>query len=96
MPMMNMKTREQMLMASLDGLQKNAGIASISPGSIARAFAEAIHSEIYDLYNALKISVEQSNLSTANGINLDMIGALYNVQEDPFLLSSCQKGQLQT
>jgi len=79
MPMMNMKTKEQMLMASLDGLQRNAGIGSISPGSVARAFAEAIHSEIYDLYNALKVSVEQSSLSTANGINLDMIGALYNV-----------------
>lgn len=79
MPVINMKTKEQMLMTTLDGLQKNAGISSISPGSIARAFAEAIHSEIYDLYNALKLSVEQSSLSTASGINLDMIGALYNV-----------------
>lgn len=79
MPVMNIKTKEQMLLASLDSLQKNAGINSISPGSIARAFAEAIHTEIYDLYNALKMSVEQSNLSTANGVNLDMIGALYNV-----------------
>jgi uncharacterized phage protein gp47/JayE len=79
MPLMNMKTREQMLMATLDGLQKNAGISSVSPGSIARAFAEAIHSEIYDLYNALKLSIEQSSLATASGINLDMIGALYNV-----------------
>jgi len=79
MPVMNVKTREQMLLATLDSLQKNAGINSISPGSIARAFAEAIHSEIYDLYNALKLSIEQSSLATANGANLDMIGALYNV-----------------
>jgi uncharacterized phage protein gp47/JayE len=79
MPLINIKTREQMLMATLDGLQRNVGISSVSPGSVARAFAEAIHSEIYDLYNALKLSVEQSNLSTASGIYLDMIGALYNV-----------------
>jgi uncharacterized phage protein gp47/JayE len=69
-----------MLVATLNALQKNAGISAISPGSIARAFAEAIHSEISDLYNSLKVSIEQSNLSTASGINLDMIGALYNVQ----------------
>jgi uncharacterized phage protein gp47/JayE len=79
MPVMNIKTKEQMLLATLDSLQKNAGINSISPGSIARAFAEAIHTEMYDLYNALKLSVEQSNLATASGANLDMIGALYNV-----------------
>jgi len=79
MPAINIKTREQMLLATLDGLQRNAGISSVSPGSIARAFAEAIHSEIYDLYNSLRLSVEQSNLSTASGMNLDMIGALYNV-----------------
>ena len=76
----NIKSKEQMLVATLNALQKNAGISSISPGSIARAFAEAIHSEISDLYNSLKVSIEQSNLSTASGINLDMIGTLYNVQ----------------
>jgi uncharacterized phage protein gp47/JayE len=75
-----MKSKEQMLVATLNALQKNAGISAISPGSIARAFAEAIHSEISDLYNSLKVSIEQSNLSTASGINLDMIGTLYNVQ----------------
>lgn len=76
----NIKSKEQMLVATLNALQKNAGISAISPGSIARAFAEAIHSEISDLYNSLKVSIEQSNLSTASGINLDMIGTLYNVQ----------------
>ena len=76
----NIKSKEQMLVATLNALQKNAGISAVSPGSIARAFAEAIHSEISDLYNSLKVSIEQSNLSTASGINLDMIGTLYNVQ----------------
>ena len=75
----NVKSREQMLVATLNALQKNAGISSVSPGSIARAFAEAIHSEISDLYNSMKVSIEQSNLSTASGINLDMLGSLYNV-----------------
>lgn len=79
MAIVNMKTKEQMLVATLDSLSKNANITSVSPGSIARAFAEAIHSEINDLYNSLKVSVEQSNLSTASGMNLDMIGSLYNV-----------------
>jgi uncharacterized phage protein gp47/JayE len=75
----NTKSKEQMLIATLDSLNKNVNISSVSPGSIARAFAEAIHSEISDLYNSLKVSVEQSNLSTASGMNLDMIGSLYNV-----------------
>jgi uncharacterized phage protein gp47/JayE len=79
MTIVNFKTKEQMLVSVLDGLQRNAGINSISPGSIARAFAETINSEIYDLYNSLRLSVEQSNLSTAGGMRLDMIGALYGV-----------------
>lgn len=80
MPAINIKTKEQMIISTLDNLQKNAGINAITPGSIARAFTEAIHSEIADLYNSLKLSIEQSSLSTASGNNLDMIGALYNVQ----------------
>lgn len=79
MAIINTKSKEQMLIATLDSLNKNVNISSVSPGSIARAFAEAIHSEINDLYNSLKVSVEQSNLSTASGMNLDMIGSLYNV-----------------
>lgn len=79
MAIINTKSKEQMLIATLDSLNKNVNISSVSPGSIARAFAEAIHSEISDLYNSLKVSVEQSNLSTASGMNLDMIGSLYNV-----------------
>lgn len=79
MPSAVTKTKEQMLMTVLDALQKNAGINATSPGSIARAFAETINSEIYDLYNALKVTTEQSNLSSASGFNLDMIGSLYGV-----------------
>ena len=43
MPILNTKTKEQMLINALDTLQKNADISSISPGSIARALAEAIN-----------------------------------------------------
>ena len=68
-----------MLVAVLDALQKNAGISSVSPGSIARAFAEAITTEIGDLYSAFKFSVEQSTLSMASGKNLDAMGELYGV-----------------
>jgi uncharacterized phage protein gp47/JayE len=79
MPILNTKTKEQMLINALDSLQRNAGISSISPGSIARAFAEAITTEIADLYSSFKISVEQSSLALASGKNLDAIGELYNV-----------------
>lgn len=79
MPALNIKSKDAMLSAVLDSLQKNAGISSVSPGSIARAFAEAITTEISDLYSALKMSVEQSSLSMASGINLDYIGELYGV-----------------
>jgi uncharacterized phage protein gp47/JayE len=79
MPILNTKTKEQMLINALDSLQKNAGISSVSPGSIARAFAEAITTEIADLYSSFKISVEQSSLSLASGKNLDAMGELYNV-----------------
>lgn len=79
MPALNIKSKDMMLTAVLDSLQQNAGVSSISPGSIARAFAEAITTEISDLYSALKLSVEQSSLSTASGVHLDSIGQLYGV-----------------
>jgi uncharacterized phage protein gp47/JayE len=79
MPVLNVRNKETMLISVLDSLQKNAGISSVSPGSIARAFAEAITTEISDLYSAFKLSVEQSSLSMASGRNLDAIGELYGV-----------------
>jgi uncharacterized phage protein gp47/JayE len=79
MPVLNVRNKETMLISVLDALQKNAGISSVSPGSIARAFAEAITTEISDLYSAFKLSVEQSSLSMASGRNLDAIGELYGV-----------------
>ena len=79
MPIYNLKSRDQMLIEVVDALQKNAGITAVSPGSIARAFAEAITTEVSDLYSSFKLSIEQSTLAMATGKNLDAIGELYSV-----------------
>jgi uncharacterized phage protein gp47/JayE len=73
------KNKSQILVSMLDGLEKNAGISAIYPGSIARAFAEAFSSEVADLYESFRFTMMQTDLSTASGRNLDMIGDLYGV-----------------
>jgi uncharacterized phage protein gp47/JayE len=74
------KNKSQILVSMLDGLEKNAGISAIYPGSVARAFAEAFSSEVADLYEAFRFTMMQADLSTASGRNLDLIGDLYGVQ----------------
>jgi len=74
------KDKSQIVNSILASLQQNAGIAAVQPGSVARAFAEAIGSEISDLYSSLNFSLKQEGLSTASGRNLDLIGDLYNVK----------------
>ena len=73
------KTKTEILDQILNSLEKNAGITSTSPGSIARAFAEAMSDQIGDLYTILKYNVDQTMISTASGRNLDLIGELYSV-----------------
>jgi len=73
------KDKSEIVNGILNSLQKNAGITAVQPGSIARAFADAIGSEIADLYSSLSFSLRQGALSTASGRNLDLIGDLYNV-----------------
>ena len=73
------KTKTEILDQILNSLEKNAGITSTSPGSIARAFAEAMSDQIGDLYTILKYNVDQTMISTAAGRNLDLIGELYSV-----------------
>jgi uncharacterized phage protein gp47/JayE len=73
------KDQSEITVEILDALQRNAGISAVYPGSIARAFAEAIGTEIAQLYSSLSFSLRQSSLSTASGVNLDMIGELYGV-----------------
>lgn len=79
MAVYGVKGRSEILVSILNALEKNAGITAIHPGSIARAFAEAISSEVSDLYEAFKFSLSQTNLSTASGRNLDLIGDLYGI-----------------
>lgn len=73
------KQKEEILVSILNSLEKNAGITAVYPGSIARAFADAMSSEISDLYSSLNFSLRQGALSTASGRNLDLIGELYGV-----------------
>lgn len=73
------KEKSEILLKMLTGLEKNAGITAVHQGSIARAFADAVSTEIADLYQSMKFSLDQSNLITASGRNLDSIGELYGV-----------------
>lgn len=74
------KDRSEILAQILNSLERNAGITSVSPGSIARAFAEAVSDQIGDLYSILKYNIDQTMLATASGRNLDLIGELYSVK----------------
>lgn len=80
MSIYGVKSKSEILVSILDGLQKNAGITAVHPGSVARAFAEAVSDEVSDLYEAFRFTVSQSDLSTASGRNLDLIGDLYGVR----------------
>lgn len=73
------KDKSEILVSVLNALERNANITATYPGSIARAFAEAFSSEVSDIYEALRFAISQSNLSTASGRNLDLIGDLYGV-----------------
>jgi uncharacterized phage protein gp47/JayE len=74
------KPRSEVLVQILNSLEKNAGITSVSPGSVARAFAEAVSDQVGDLYSILKYNIDQTMLATASGRNLDLIGELYSVK----------------
>ncbi len=80
MPIVYSKSKTEILGKMLLSLEKNAGITATYPGSIARAFAEAVAVEVGDLYEALKFSVDQTSITTASGRSLDLIGELYGVK----------------
>jgi uncharacterized phage protein gp47/JayE len=79
MTIYGIKDKSEIVVSILNALEKNAGISAVYPGSVARAFAEAFSSEVSDLYEAFRFTVNQSNLSTASGRNLDLIGDLYGI-----------------
>jgi len=74
------KSKTEILSQIINSLEKNAGITATSPGSIARAFAEAVSDQMGDLYTILKYNIDQTMISTASGRNLDLIGDLYSVK----------------
>ena len=80
MPIVYSKSKTEILGKMLLSLERNAGITATYPGSIARAFAEAVSVEIGDLYEALKFAVDQTSIATASGRSLDLIGELYGVR----------------
>lgn len=80
MPIVYSKSKTEIIGKMLLALEKNAGITATYPGSIARAFAEAVAVEIGDLYEALKFSINQTSIATASGRSLDLIGELYGVR----------------
>ena len=79
MPVVNTKTREEIISRILNALEQNANISATSPGSIARAFADAFGTEMFYLHESFKEAVSQTSISTAYGRSLDLIGELYNV-----------------
>jgi len=93
MPVYGSKNRGDILISILNNLERSANISAVYPGSIARAFAEAISDEVSDLYESLKFSIEQSQLSSASGRNLDLIGELYNVSRKSITDSFAQERQ---
>jgi uncharacterized phage protein gp47/JayE len=80
MPSINTKTKDEIIVRILNSLEQNASITATSPGSIARAFADAFGTEMFYLYESFKEAVSQTNLSTASGRGLDLIGEMYNVK----------------
>lgn len=80
MPIINTNTKDEIIVRILNALQQNANITATSPGSVARAFADAFGTEMFYLYETFREAVNQTNLSTAYGRSLDMIGELYNVK----------------
>lgn len=74
------KQKADILREALRKLEYDTPIKTTGPGSIARAFTEAISTELGDMYDALDYNLAQSVLSTANGTALDKLGSLYDVK----------------
>lgn len=74
------KTKAEILREALRKLEVTTPVSATSPGSVARAFTEAITTEIGDYYDALDFQVAQSVISSAAGRGLELIGDLYGVK----------------
>lgn len=80
MPSYLRKSGGDVLNEVMQKILRQTPITSMSPGSIARAFAEAFSTEVGDLYEIMDYNLNQNLLSTATGSALDLIGSLYSVQ----------------
>jgi len=87
------KDKSEIINSILESLKKNAGITSVQPGSVAKAFADAIGTEIADLYASLSFTLQQGGLTTASGFNLDKIGELYGVKRKDISNSAAAERQ---
>lgn len=74
------KKRGDILRNALRRIENETPIKTTTVGSVARAFTEAITTEISDLYDILEYNNTQSNLSSASGRHLDSIGQLYGIE----------------
>ena len=80
MPAYLKKTKSEILSQELTKIQNDTPITAVGPGTVARAFAEAISTQLGDFYDILDFNVNQTLLSTASGSALDLLGSLYQVE----------------
>jgi uncharacterized phage protein gp47/JayE len=74
------KNRADILRNALANLERGTPLKAVGPGSIVRAFTEAVAVELGDMYDAMDYNLSQAVLSTATGASLDLLGELYNVR----------------
>lgn len=74
------KDRSEILRQALSKLEKQTPIKATSSGSVARAFTEAISTELGDLYDALDFGLAQTLISSATGRALDLLGEMYAIK----------------
>lgn len=80
MPAYLKKSKTEVLNQALTKLQKHSKITAVSPGTVARALAEAVTSELGDMYDVLDFNINQTLVTTASGSALDLLGNLYNTK----------------
>lgn len=74
------KSQVDILRQATAKLETQTPIRATAPGSIARAFTEAITTELGDYYDILDYNMSQSVVSTASGRALDLWGELFNTR----------------
>ena len=73
------KSKLEILKSALAKLEAGTSLTATGAGSVVRSFAEAITTELGELYNALDYNTAQTVISTATGGSLDLLGQLYGI-----------------